>query len=166
VRHADFAADGRYVHDPAAALRPHRGHSRKDGMQRPPEMDAHRVFEIARKHVLERADLYDSSVVDQDVQPTHARGRFIDETGRLVPYGDIAPDDVSVDAAGGKILPRAFELSAIARSERDVRALTPELPRHEKAQTTRPPGDEDALPAKIDPPRRSERTREEGGAGR
>jgi hypothetical protein len=123
-------------------------------------------LEIARKHVLEGADLNDSSVVDQDVQTAHARDRFIDETGCLVPYCDITPDDVSVDAAGGQIIPRTFELCAIACRERDARALTPELPRHQKAQTARSPGDEDAFPVKINPSRRSERAREESGAGR
>jgi hypothetical protein len=84
-------------------------------------------------HVLERSNLDDAGVVDQDIDAPGARDHFVDQTPRFVAIGDVADDGRCVDAAIVKILTRAFELAGVAGGNRDVRALAPQLARDEQS---------------------------------
>src|SRR5436309_2743847 len=149
MRDADLAADRGDVDDPAAALTLHRRDGRAHRVQRPPEMDVHRVLEISDVHVLERPHLNDAGVVDQDIDRAGARDDLLHELLGLVAVTDVARYDVDVDAARDEVLARALELGAVARGNRHPGALTPELAGDQQSESARSARDEHGAAAKV-----------------
>ena len=83
MRHRDPHANRGDVHDAPRTDAPHVRQHSEDRKQRPPEMRRHRVLEVRDGHVLERPDLNDPGVVDENVYRTVAGNDALD---RLVDF--------------------------------------------------------------------------------
>jgi hypothetical protein len=92
-------------------------------------MQSHSVLEIFPRHVLERADLYDSGVVDQDVDLAEAIDGLLNRRLNLRCIKQIAlnPESIRGAAAPGEVSFCAPEFLDIARNERDLSACRTNL---------------------------------------
>src|SRR5438093_3588674 len=67
VRDRYFPADRCNVHDADTALPTHVWNRCQNHMSRCPGVSCHRALEVFDTHVLDRSDLYDSCIIDKDV---------------------------------------------------------------------------------------------------
>src|SRR5581483_1832174 len=88
--HADFAADGGYVGDPAAAAGQHVREHSQGGIDGAPEHHVHGFLVVGRPLVLERPDRDGAGIVDQHVDAAEVVNDFADHAVHVVVAGYIA----------------------------------------------------------------------------
>src|SRR5262249_51028307 len=79
VGHADLAANGGDIHNPAGVVAFHCGQDRKGGINNTPEIDVHRFFKVFDCLFLVRSHTDDPGVVDQYIDFAKAIAHLFDQ---------------------------------------------------------------------------------------
>ena len=119
---AELAADRRDVDDPAGTPPPHLRQDRQRRVERPPEVGLHRVLVILQGRDVERPDLDDPRVVDQDVDAIEAIEHQANHPLDLAPVRHIAGDGDHLGTEAGEVA-SARSSSSASRAQRA--SLTP-----------------------------------------
>ncbi len=142
VRHGNFPADGRNVHNATAAFSPHLRHDQQIEDKRRPKMQAHRAIKIFELHMGKRTDLDGAGVVNQDVDLTEAPKRLLDCGLDLRGLEQVARDCQNVCSELIQVRFRALELFGVARDESHLASARANLARDFQSKATRAAGDE------------------------
>ena len=97
-----------------------RGHCR---MNRAPKMDIHRILEIVDGHLLQRADLHDAGVVDEDIDVAVVLTNAGDGFGDLVLVFDVSRDRKDARAAMFQFVFGFDQFHFVAGDESDLGAF-------------------------------------------
>jgi hypothetical protein len=100
-------------------------------------MQSHRAVIIFAAHVMERTDLDDAGVVDQDVNPVEMIDHFLDSCLNLVAIEQIAFDGENFSAARSEIGFCSREFFWITREESNLSALVADVSRQHETESTR-----------------------------
>jgi hypothetical protein len=112
-------------------------------------MQSHRAIEIFAGHVIERPDLDDAGVVDQDVDLAETIDGRPDGRVNLIAIEQIAFNRQNFGTAPSEIGFRARELFTIARNECDVPALLANVSRQHEPQPARSTTNQDDFVAQC-----------------
>ena len=155
------------VDDPPGLPPAQVGEGGQGGVERTPEVDPHRRLEVLHPHVLQRADLDDAGVVDQDVETAEALGRRVDRPADLVLVADVAGQGEDAQAADRRQLAAGeVELGRVAGEDGDPRPLGRQLAGHQEPQAARAAGDHRHPVVELDGGAPPERPRQcQGGTG-
>src|SRR5262245_61757881 len=83
MRHSNFAANGGNVHDASPTPETHLWNDLRDQFVRCPKMQLHGALVVFAGHMIERTDLDDAGVVDQDVNSFEVIDDFPDNRVNL-----------------------------------------------------------------------------------
>ena len=100
-------------------------------------MQSHRAVIIFAAHVIERSDLDDASVVDQNVNPVEMIDDFPDSSLNLMTIEQIALDGENFSAAHSEIGFRTRKFFSITREESNLSALVANVSRQHETKSTR-----------------------------
>src|SRR5216117_1908032 len=98
-------------------------------------MQSHSALEIFPRHMLERADLYDSGVVDQDVDLAEAIDGLPNRRPNLSGIKQVALQSQNRPTAPDKIRFCAPEFLRIARNKRDLSTCRTNLSREHEPKS-------------------------------
>ena len=110
-------------------------------------MHSHRSLEILSRHVLERADFDDASVVDQDVDFAETVDRLADGQLNLLGIEQVALNGKHPAATSRQITLCADQFVIIPRQQRHFAACRTNLSRQHQTESTRSASDERDLVA-------------------
>ena len=152
VGYGNPAADGRDIDDPPASLMSHVRQHREHQEERTPEVGLHRIVVVRQLHVVQRTDLDDSGVVDQDVDAAVVLDRLRDGAFDILALANIRWHDQHL---GGRlpvvdIVRGPPEFVLVASDERDARAFSGELPCEHESEPARSAGDDNRFAAEVE----------------
>ena len=115
-------------------------------------MRGHRVFVVGHRDRVERPDLDNTRVVDEDVERAEALGCCRDDALHFGTVADIDDKSDDVDTASAKICLGTRELIGIAPADRDARFAPPEFTRQLEPEPARTARDEHAATGRLHVP--------------
>ena len=107
--------------------------------------------DTGERHVLDRPDLDDASVVDQDVDSSEPLIRLRDRPLGVVPVSDITGhrEHFGERLSRANVIDRAVKFIVAACHQRQPRPLMGQFARHDEPQTPGPAGNDHGLPGKV-----------------
>ncbi len=151
VRHGNPPSDRADVHDAPEAAPAHRRQNREHQIERPLKVRGHRVVEVLVLHVLERADLDDAGVVDQDVHSAPGGKHLLDGCSHIGFVADVTPDGHDLRAMRLFQHPLgAVELTLVTCEQHQPCSLDRQLSRQNQPEPAGPAGNQNDPPAEVD----------------
>ena len=120
---------------------PHLGNDLHGQFKRRPKMHSHRPLEILSRHVLERADFDDASVVDQDIDLPETVDRLADGQLNLLGIEEVTLNGKHSAATSCQISLCPDQFIIIPRQQRHLAACGTNLSCQHQTQSTRSAGD-------------------------
>ena len=114
-------------------------------------MRLQRILVIRQLHVVERADLDDSGVIDHDVDAAITLNRRRDRALGVGTLADVSRHDqhVGVRLALVDVVDRASQFMLVSSHQRQAGTHARELPREHQSKTTGSAGDDDRLAVEV-----------------